>query len=216
MLELKRRLGLFHDRTVSLDSVPEVVGSAAFQDIARDITARSVVLAEDRDGVVDSLRTAPRSVTVIAWGDEVGGTFTAELRNLGFPVQFFRLYPASGPASYDSAAVAASVTPYTVFLASVRASAWSGTIALPPQFATFADSVATAHPALLISLGSPYIISQMPDIGSYMLGWSPRAMSERAVARALAGAEPIEGRLPISIPPRYGRGTGLLRGMPRP
>ncbi len=216
LLELKRRMGLFRQRTVSLDSIPEVVGSAPFQDIAREITARSVVLAEDRDGVVDSLRTAPRAVTVIAWGDEVGGSLTAELRDRGFPVQFFRLYPQSGPASYDSAASAARVTPYAIFVASVRASAWSGTIALPTQMAAFADSVARQHPTLLVSLGSPYIIGQMPDIGSYVLGWSPRAMSERAVARALAGAQPIEGKLPISIPPRYPRGTGLLRGMPRP
>lgn len=216
VLELKRRMGLFRRRTVSLDSIPEVVGSAPFREIARTITAHSVVLAEDRDGVVDSLRAAPRPVTVITWGDEIGGAFSAELRDRGFPVQLFRLYPASGPASYDSAAVAAAADTYTIVLASVRASAWSGTIDLPPQMAAFTDSLAMQHPTVVVSLGSPYIISQMPDVGSYVLGWSPRAMSERAVARALAGSEPIEGRLPISIPPRYSRGTGLLRGMPRP
>ena len=48
VLEAKQRLGLFTRRTVSLDSVPAVVGGAAVPGRgARTIAARSIVMVKD-------------------------------------------------------------------------------------------------------------------------------------------------------------------------
>jgi beta-N-acetylhexosaminidase len=62
---------------------------------------------------------------------------------------------------------------------------------------------------VLVSLGNPYVIGGLPEAGSYLIGWRSNAVTERAVARALAGAAPITGRLPIALPPAYPRGWGL-------
>ena len=48
-------------------------------------------------------------------------------------------------------------------------------------------------------------------MGSYLIGWRSNPVTEEAVARALAGAAPITGQLPISIPPLYARGWGVER-----
>ena len=68
-------------------------------------------------------------------------------------------------------------------------------------------------PTILVSLGNPYLISGLPEVGSYLIGWRSNPVTEEAVARALAGAAPITGRLPISIPPalspRLGRAMRL-------
>jgi hypothetical protein len=76
------------------------------------------------------------------------------------------------------------------------------------------SAAARTGPTILVSLGNPYLISGLPEVGSYLIGWRANAITEQAVARALAGAEPIVGRLPISIPPLYHRGWGLQRRIP--
>ena len=50
VLAVKRSLGLFDRRTVSLDSVPAVVGSAALGKAAAEIAARSLVMVKDSAG----------------------------------------------------------------------------------------------------------------------------------------------------------------------
>jgi beta-N-acetylhexosaminidase len=76
------------------------------------------------------------------------------------------------------------------------------------------SAAARTGPTILVSLGNPYLISGLPEVGSYLIGWRANAIAEQAVARALAGAEPIVGRLPISIPPTFSRGWGLQRRIP--
>jgi beta-N-acetylhexosaminidase len=66
-----------------------------------------------------------------------------------------------------------------------------------------------------VSLGNPYTLAQVPEIGSYLIAWRSNPVIEQAVARALAGAAPITGRLPISLPPDYPRGWGLQRRIDR-
>lgn len=214
ILELKRELGLFERRTVELDSVGTVVGSAAFRAKADEIAAHAVVLARDSAGVVDSLRAAPRQIALVTYADanpgQVGSTLAAELRSAGHRVTHTRLWPASGTAAYDSARTAMARAAYVVFAPAVRASAWRGTIALPDSLATLIDATARGRPTVLVSLGSPYLIGQTPAVGSYVLGWASNAAMEGAVARALSGAA-ITGRLPIRIPPDLPVGGGLER-----
>jgi beta-N-acetylhexosaminidase len=72
-------------------------------------------------------------------------------------------------------------------------------------------ATARARPTILVSLGNPYLITNLPEVGSYLIGWRANSVTEQAVARALAGLTDITGRLPISIPPNYSRGWGLQR-----
>lgn len=214
ILVLKERLGLFRRRLVPLDSVPAVVGRGDFLAAAREIASHSIVLAKDSAGAVDSLRAAPRALTLVAYGDETspaaGTALAVELRARGHRVTVVRLTPASGPASYDSARTAIAASPLAVFAVAIRASAARGTIGMPATLATLIDSTALARPAALVSLGSPYIVAQTPHVGSYLLAWAANALSEQAAARALSGAA-ITGRLPVRVPPGLPLGAGLDR-----
>ncbi len=212
VLALKQRLGLFGRRTVVLDSIPRVVGSAEHLSTALDVAERAVVLLAD-DGALDSLRARPRGVTLVAYGDEgnpvVGPTLTQELRAAGYGVSLVRLYPSSGPASLDSARAALRANPFAVFAVAIRAVPWRGGIGMPDGLAALIDQ-STPGRTVLISLGSPYIIAQTPHIRSYLVGWAANPLTEVAVARALSGTA-IGGRLPIRVPPSYPLGAGLER-----
>ncbi|NNG17788.1 MAG: beta-N-acetylglucosaminidase, partial [Gemmatimonadales bacterium] len=213
VLALKAELGLFTRRQVSLDSVPVVVGAESFQLTARDVTARSLVLARDEGAAVARLRQGPSAVSLILLADErnvtLGRTLATELRAGGYAVESFVLWPHSGPASYDSARATIARTPTSIFMTAVRPTPWASTIDLPVATAQLIDSTAQQRPTILISLGSPYVVTQTPHVGSFLLGWVARPGTEEAVARALNGTSRLSGTLPISVPPILPLGAGV-------
>src|SRR5437899_7184806 len=71
LLEIKRGVGLFQQRTVPLDSIARIVGSKAFQDAADDIAQRSLTLVRDTAGTIARLRDARSRMALIAYGDEL-------------------------------------------------------------------------------------------------------------------------------------------------
>jgi beta-N-acetylhexosaminidase len=219
VLALKMALGLFRQRTVPLDSVPAVVGRAEFAREAAHIASQSIVMVKDSGGVIHSLKTAKPALTVVTFAEDdnrsAGLALAAELRAQGFAVTVSRLWPASGPVSYDSAVSAIVRSSVTVFATADRPTAGRGALGLPSEMANLIGATATLRPAVLVSLGNPYTLAQVPEIGSYLIAWRSNPVIEQAVARALAGAAPITGRLPISLPPDYPRGWGLQRRIDR-
>jgi len=218
VLAMKRELGLFRRRTVPLDSIPTVVGTARFQATARDMAERSIVMVKDVGGTIHGLRAAHPPLALVTYAEEenrgMGLVLAAQLRAEGFPVRLIRLWPASGPASYDSAYVAIASNQVAVIATADRPTAGRGSIGLPAPLRILISASATVGPTVLVSLGNPYLISALPEVGSYLIGWRSNPVIEAAVGRALAGAAPITGRLPIAIPPRYPRGWGLQRRIP--
>ena len=73
---------------------------------------------------------------------EPGGMLTRELRRAGDTVTFFRLYPASGPLSYDSARAVITDAPRVIFSSSVRPISARGHVALPDSLAQLITATA--------------------------------------------------------------------------
>ncbi len=219
VLAMKKRAGLFRRHSVALDSVMDRVGTAEHQALARDVTQRSLVLVRDSGGVVAQLRAAPQPVTLLTYADDPSSTLGAALgqalRGAGYTVTPYRLWPSSGPASYDSARAALAASPVAVVAASIRVSAWSGTISLPPQVADLVNATALHQPTVLVSFGSPYLLTQAPAVQGYLLAWASRSINEQAVAAALTGSADIGGRLPIALDAAIPIGTGLTLGAVR-
>ncbi len=212
VLRLKVEAGLFRRRTVSLDSIPVVVGQMGFQQSANDIAARSLTLIQE--GPLRDLRQSRQRTAVILYAEEtnltIGNTLIGELRALGDTVNPFRLYPASGSASYDSARVVINQNPRVVFAMGVRFIAGRGHIQLPDSLASLILETDKTKPTILASLGSPYLLNQVAGFtGGYLIAWSDFLATELAVSRALAGGAPISGRLPITLSEVYPRGFGL-------
>ena len=214
MLLLKQDVGLYVKRTVKLDSIPATVGRRDHQEIADDIAARAVTLVQQ--GQIQAFRDKRAQTAVITYAEEtnssIGSVLIGELSQLGDTITAFRLYPASGPMSYDSAAAVIESNPRVVFATSVRPISSRGHIALPDLMADLVTRTALDHkPTALVSFGSPYLMSQFPSYpGVFLLAWNAIAANERAVANALAGNAPITGRLPITLSDRFGRGHGII------
>jgi len=215
VLALKVRTGLFREPLVRLDDVPRIVGQRAFQEAADDLARRALTLVER--GPIDAFRRARARTAVITYAEEtnlsLGNELLRVLRAAGETVPTFRLYPASGPLSYDSARAIIRGADRVLFASSVRPIAWRGHVALPDSLAAMIGGVALTRPTMLVSFGSPYLLNQLPAYpGGYLIAWSDNLATERAAAGALTGHGAISGHLPITLDPRHPRGSGLQIG----
>jgi beta-N-acetylhexosaminidase len=108
--------------------------------------------------------------------------------------------------------VAAAENADVVILAlAVRVRSGAGSIAVPAAARDLVQAVAAKRPVIAISFGTPYLLREIPATGTYICAYGIQPVMQEAVAAAMFGETPFEGRLPVSIPSSYPRGHGVLR-----
>jgi beta-N-acetylhexosaminidase len=85
-------------------------------------------------------------------------------------------------------------------------------LAIPTGIAAAVNAIAARKPTIVTSFGNPYVLTQFPNISTYVLAWGQWDVSQRAAAKALTGQIPITGKLPIAIPPFHRIGEGITAG----
>ncbi|MFQ5678522.1 MAG: glycoside hydrolase family 3 protein [Gemmatimonadota bacterium] len=216
VLEAKARAGLPERRTVDLERIQEIVGSRAHLAFADSAASRSITVPRDRDGLLP-LSGEPRggllSLTFARPEDLAAGrAFDRALRAALPRVEEARLRADSPPEAFDAVADRAEEAGMVLVSVYLSPVAGAGSVEVPESLARLVARLAgSGRPAVLLSFGNPYLLSRLPEVGTYVLAWGGREVSQRAAARALLGEAPISGHLPIALPPYHRRGEGLSR-----
>jgi len=69
--------------------------------------------------------------------------------------------------------------------------------------------IAAKVPIVGISFGNPYLLQDFPGLRTYLVAYGDMPTLQQAAARALLGEIDVVGKLPISLPGLYARGTGI-------
>ena len=94
----------------------------------------------------------------------------------------------------------------------VRVAAYKGSVALNEGQLDLLQYLSKLNKPFAFSMfGSPYLLHFVPDLPTYLLAYEHYPDAERAVARAILGTIPINGKLPVSLPGLYPIGHGLSR-----
>jgi beta-N-acetylhexosaminidase len=212
-LEMKARLGLHRDRLVDLQRLRRVVGAPAHLATARGIAERAVTLLRDRSDLLPIPATA--RVVLVSYAPELevtaGRALLAELRRLVPKTTSVRITPRTGGAELDSLARAIAGAERIVVSTHVRTIEGEGRFAIPPHITRWIARLAAEERTIVVANGNPYVIRDFPNVSSYLVTYGIDPGLEDAAARALAGAIPIVGRSPISLPGLFERGDGLQR-----
>jgi beta-N-acetylhexosaminidase len=85
------------------------------------------------------------------------------------------------------------------------------TISVPDATAALLQSILQAKKdkTVVVSFGSPYFLSDFPQIDNYVCAYSNAITSETGAIKALFGEIPFRGRLPVTIPGVAQRGAGI-------
>jgi beta-glucosidase-like glycosyl hydrolase/CubicO group peptidase (beta-lactamase class C family) len=216
LLELKARAGLPDGRRVDPEQVAEIVGSANHVAFADTAARRSITLVRDLPGLVPFDSTAPGRILSITYtrdGDLAAGRiFDQRLEEWAEVLDPARVTASTRQERFDSLAVRADSADLVLLSAYVPPRSSVGSLDLSPELISFTEELERRGRApIVLSFGSPYLLSSLPDAGTYLVAWGGQEVAQRAAADALFGRAPISGRLPISLPPYHERGEGLQR-----
>jgi beta-N-acetylhexosaminidase len=181
-------------------------------------TEAAEVIAEAAAGGVTVTRNdrvlplPPRGTTVIAPSllpvsqlGEIGAAFPlgALLGARGVEVRQIRFSLADeSAADIETARVGAQDAERVVLCLYARG-------ALSPFQRRLAEAVkGSGRPLAVVSLNSPYILADLPEVDAYVCTYGYARSSMEALADILAGRAAALGRLPVSIPGRHARGDG--------
>jgi beta-N-acetylhexosaminidase len=213
ILEAKARLGLKKNRLVDVARLNQTFGRPEFEAQAQDIADRGVTLLRDVPHLLPLNATRPLRVLLVALSADPdshpGETIEPEIRprvdslavlradTLFFPVRNLHLPP---PDTYDVAIAA-------LFVRTVDR---KGNVGFPEDQRAFVNQLlAAGKPAVVVSLGSPYLIERYPNAQTWLAEFSANDVSQRAAARALFGQVAVNGKIPVTVPGTARRGDGL-------
>ncbi len=215
LLTLKHQLGLDRQRYTDLDSLRAIVGDSANQAVARDVAERSITVVKDSLHALPlgRLTRAARvlSITIAHRADlGAGVTFAATLRQT-FPNLRTEFIDADSPGDVPYRLLSEADSADVTIVGSYVGQFWAiTTVAVNAPVVTFIQQLAQrgARP-VVVAFGNPYLLQQVPSVPAYVVAWGGFPVSQQAAARAILGAIPVTGTLPISIPPYAALGAGI-------
>lgn len=216
ILTAKARAGLRTGRLVDLNAVDRIVDIPAHTRVAEEVAEKSITLAIDRMNLVPLAADSSKRVLAITYADPsdlvAGRTFNGIMADRIRGLQIARVDTRTTDAEYADLASRADSADVIVVSAYVSPRAFAGSVGAQGDFAPFVEKLAlSGKPIIVLSFGSPYLLSAFPSVSSYLLAWGGAPISQRAAALALLGDREISGHLPISLPPTVSFGAGVHR-----
>lgn len=216
ILAAKYDLGLAEQRITPLDEIDRIVSGKDAVVLAGQIAEDAITLVRN-DAKLLPLNLAPNANIfnlAITNGDDrltVVQPFVNMLNRSGRKIVTVVLDDRSAEAEVNKALELAGRADLVV--ASLYGRVRSGqarSVALPELGAKALQTLIDRNaPVIGISFGNPYLLGGFPRLQTYMVAYGDMPSLQLAAAKALIGEADITGRLPISLPGLYPRGTGI-------
>lgn len=214
ILAAKYDLGLVKERLTPIDSIDRVVGSKDVMALATEIAEHAITLVRDENKLVP-LKPGTRIFNLaVTNGDDrawIANPFVSRLKSAGVKVETVVLDERSTLEEVQKAVNRAKAA--DLVIASLYGRVRSGQMSSVgiPQAGARALSwlMSEEKPIVGISFGNPYLLESFRGLRTYVVTYGDMPALQQAVARALLGEIDVVGRLPISLPGLYPRGTGI-------
>ena len=220
ILAAKYDLGLVKQRLVPLEEIDRLVSGPEALKLADEIAARALTLVRDdarllhRDGAAGLRPGASLFNLAVTNGEDrffITNAFVSQMARLGRRVETVVLDARSTDAEVQRALERAAKADVVIasMYGRVRSGAANSTGLPEPGTRALGALLERGAPVVGVSFGNPYLLQNFPALKTYLVAYGDMPSLQRAAARALAGRAGITGRLPISLPGLYPRGTGL-------
>jgi beta-N-acetylhexosaminidase len=216
ILAAKYDLGLVDQRITSVDAIDRIVGSRDVPALATEIAEHAVTLVRDEDKLVPLKNLKPESRIfnlAVTNGDDRNWIANAFVTRLGRSVKVETVVLDDRSTDQEVQKAIERAKSADLVIASLYGRVRSGqvlSVGIPDAGARALSAlIAAKAPIVGISFGNPYLLQSFPGLRTYLVAYGDMPSLQQAVARALLGEIDIGGRLPISLPGLYPRGTGI-------
>jgi beta-N-acetylhexosaminidase len=214
ILAAKYDLGLVKERITPIDSIDQIVGSKDVTALATEIVEHAITVVRDEDKLVP-LKAGKRVFNLaVTNGDDrswIANPFVSRLKSAGVKVETVVLDERSTLEEVQKAVNRAKAA--DLVIASLYGRVRSGqasSVGIPqPGARALSWLMSEEKPIVGISFGNPYLLLSFRGLRTYVVAYGDMPALQQAAARALLGEIDVTGRLPISLPGLYPRGTGI-------
>jgi beta-N-acetylhexosaminidase len=216
VLAAKYDLGLTQQRVTSLDAIDREVGGKRATELAGEIARDAITLVRNDAKLLPLNLTSTSRVfnLAITNGDDravIAQPFMSAMARGDVKMDTMVLDDRSSDTEVARAiqkAAAADVVVVSMY-GRVR-TGQARSVALPdPGTKALNDLIARNARIVGISFGNPYILMSFPKLQTYLVAYGDMPSLQEEAAEGLRGRIDIKGRLPISLPGLYPRGTGI-------
>ena len=214
ILAAKYDLGLVKERITPIDSIDQIVGSKDVTALATEIAEHAITVVRDEDKLVP-LKPGKRVFNLaVTNGDDrswIANPFVARLKGAGVKVETVVLDERSTLEEVQKAVNRAKAADLVIASLYGRVRSGQASSVGIPQAGARALSwlMSEEKPIVGISFGNPYLLQSFRGLRTYVVAYGDMPALQQAAARALLGEIDVTGRLPISLPGLYPRGTGI-------
>ena len=185
----------------------------AHRDLAASIARRAITLVREYPGALPMKKDVKVSLVVVSEFAETVNPLpelaTELRRHLTAAPQVVlvdaRTHEHELPPIVDDVAKADVV----VVALAVRARSGAGQIAVPETARKLVAQI--RKPVVAISFGTPYLLREIPSVGTYLCAYGIQPVVQVAAVYAIFGEAPIGGKLPVTIPGFARRGEGIAK-----
>lgn len=212
VLAAKSKLGLDKNRFNDIDKLDRVLGSKEHQAGARRIIENAITLVRDKNGVLP-LKLAPEQKVLFVsmvdnsdgWRDgQPGRAFLEGLAARNIRTTNVYVSNRTSPAEFDLIKKLAALSDVVIVNGFIRVSSFKGSIDMNEgEIDLLKHLSARQKPFVFVLYGSPYLISFVPELPTYILAYEYYPAAEEASLKAVLGEIEFKGKLPVELPGFY-------------
>lgn len=206
VLSVKALLNLHHPKTPVDDSEPMATTLERNRDSAEAIAAKSITLLRNRKELLPLKLEKGSKILLLSTPDNQTGhqnmePFWEDLKKRGYEVNYlpFKFFHTVNmvPDAYDM-----------MILLCCAQSKYGDPRGFESVIWPFMSTPVKKR--LIISFGTPYYLYEVDSADTYINAYSDSPVVQRAVAKAIFGEIPFEGRSPVSMPHCFNFGDGIV------
>ena len=214
VLAWKYEVGLFQQKITPIDQIDKIVSGKESDVLATEIAAKAITLVRNDANAIPLDRNARIAVLAISNGfdgESTLGPLVREFRANDIKADSALIQDNSSPDQIVRAR--AVVAKADVVIAGLYGRVRSGaknSVGLPESgVKILKELLDTDKKVIGVSYGNPYILGALPQLKTYIVAYGDMADLQAASVKAMFGLQDITGRLPITLPGLYPRGTGI-------
>jgi len=218
ILRTKAHFDLEKSRFADVNRLMTLLGTREHRDFAQQIEDQAITLVRDERHALP-LRASPDlrvvQINVLdsrnGWREGAVGRLAAAELPKRFPrAVTVQVDDQSTATELDLIRKLAQTGDALVVNGFIRVAAYKGSIDLTnAEVALVRDLAAMKKPFVFTVFGSPYVLTHIPDLPSYIVTYDTSPLAEASMIKAITGEIEFKGKLPISLPGLYPVGHGL-------
>jgi len=220
ILSAKATLGLDRNRFSDIGNLDKALGTNEHQRTGQQIIENAITLVRDTKGVLP-LKLAPEQKVLFismvdnsdGWRDGVpGGAFFAGLVRRHPSSTHVYVTDKTSPAEFELIKKLAGFSDAVIVNAFIRVASFKGSIDMSDgEINLLKHLSAIKHTFAFVLFGSPYLLSFVPELPTYVLAYEYYPAAEEASLKAVLGEIEFKGKLPIELPGFYPIGHSAAR-----